>query len=338
MILILTFSRQIVKRRSLDIICLLVIISLSQSLSYSVFAQTPSYSISTTESTALGFAGGSSLVGINFGDSFSAAVPISQTGNEIDRGSDIHIGTINSISSLTFTALPGTPGITAALDCNGDIYLTTGGAAVDATVFEVFVVVDDPGTTSFTSGDTHRIQFTINTLNGDQASTEPFCDPVDFIATPANPITTSFVADGFDTLDAPTRITTVKIGEFTYALVTAFNDNSIQIINMTNPLAPVAVSFVIDDVDSFDELEGANGITTITIDSSIYALVASTTDDGIQIIDITNPADPMAVFSINDGDLDGNDIAFDELAGAKNIATVKIVLPWNLMELVVSPL
>ena len=49
-------------------------------------------------------------------------------------------------------------------------------------------------------------------------------------------------------------------------------------------------------------LGGAASITTTTIDSSTYALVASYDDSGVQIIDITDPTDPTAVSAVDGGE------------------------------------
>ena len=145
------------------------------------------------------------------------------------------------------------------------------------------------------------------------------------ITNPAAPIATSSISNGstFDELDGPRGITTVTIGEFTYALVASSGGSGVQIINITNPAAPTAVASISDgDSDggtgTFDELDGAIGITTVTIGSSTYALVASQTDDGVQIINITDPTAPTAVASITD------DSTFDELDGAIGITTVTI--------------
>ncbi len=131
----------------------------------------------------------------------------------------------------------------------------------------------------------------------------------------------------FDTLAAP-KITAVKIGSDTYALVAAANDSGVQIINISNPAIPIAVSSVsdnfIDSGSAFDTLDGANDITTVKIDTSTYALVTSPVDDGVQIINITDPAVPTATSSITDGGVDGNGNTFNELDGATSITTVKI--------------
>ena len=146
------------------------------------------------------------------------------------------------------------------------------------------------------------------------------------VATPANPIDVSSITDGvggFDELLGASGLTTVTIGSSTYALVASVADDGVQIIDITNPAAPTAVSSVTDD-STFDTLDGAFGITTVTIGSATYALVASQTDDGVQIINITNPAAPTAVASITDGASDGGTGTFDELDGAFSITTVKI--------------
>ncbi len=128
--------------------------------------------------------------------------------------------------------------------------------------------------------------------------------------------------DGFDELHGANSITTVTIGGSVYALVSAYDDNGVQIMDITDPANPLAVASVTDDVDGFDMLYGARGITTVTIGDSVYALVAASDDDGVQIIDITDPEFPLAVASVKDGDSDGG--IFDTLNAALDITTVTI--------------
>ena len=111
------------------------------------------------------------------------------------------------------------------------------------------------------------------------------------ITDPYKPIPASNVTndlDGFTTLASPNYITTITTGSLTYALVTAFGDNAVQIINITNPYQPTAASSIIDGSDGFTTLAGVRSITTI-VDSSTYALAAARTDDGIQIMRINLP-------------------------------------------------
>ena len=132
--------------------------------------------------------------------------------------------------------------------------------------------------------------------------------------------------------------TSTTVGSSTYALVTSGSsassatlagqsgkskvltyDDGIQIIDITNPSSPTPVLAISDDQDGYTELNGAASITTTTIGSSTYALVASRDDSGVQIIDITDPTDPIAVSAATD-----NQNNFTRLAGAYSIATTTI--------------
>ena len=142
------------------------------------------------------------------------------------------------------------------------------------------------------------------------------------ITDPASLVAVSSVRDGqngFDRLADASSVTTVQIGQSHYALVAAQEDDGVQIINITDPADPTAVSSVRDGEDGFDRLNGARSITTVHIGDYYYALVAAGVDDGVQIINITDPADPAAVSSVHDGE-DG----FDRLNGARSITTVHI--------------
>ena len=142
------------------------------------------------------------------------------------------------------------------------------------------------------------------------------------ITDPANPAAVSSVTDGaggFDTLDGASSVDTTTIGGSHYALVAADTDDGVQIIDITDPANPVAVSSVTDGAGGFDTLDGASSVDTTTIGGSHYALVAADTDDGVQIIDITDPANPVAVSSVTDGAG-----GFDMLDGASSVDTTTI--------------
>ena len=125
--------------------------------------------------------------------------------------------------------------------------------------------------------------------------------------------------DGFTALDGARGITTAVIGDSTYALVAGSNDDSIQVVDITRPASPTAVSAVSDEENGFTALDGARGITTAVIGGSTYALAASYFDDGIQIIDITDPTSPAAVSAVFDGEND-----FTKLDGAYAVTAVAI--------------
>ena len=112
-------------------------------------------------------------------------------------------------------------------------------------------------------------------------------------------------------------ITTATIGGSTYALVTAFDDDGVQIINITDPYNPINASSITNST-SYPTLNGANSIITATIGGSTYALVTAFDDDGVQIINIDDPYNPTNASSITDG------TRYPTLNGASSITTVII--------------
>ena len=102
----------------------------------------------------------------------------------------------------------------------------------------------------------------------------------------------------------------------TYAIVASVQDSGVQIINITDPDDIVPLDAETDGSNGFTELGGAAGVDTFTCGNLTYAIVASNTDDGIQLIDISDPIDIVAINAKTDGE-DG----FDELEGARNVVT-----------------
>ena len=99
-------------------------------------------------------------------------------------------------------------------------------------------------------------------------------------------------------LDAARGVDVFTIGSSTYAIVAAWKDDGVQIIDISDPTNIVAKDSM-DDTDSL-ELDGANDVETFTIGSSTYAIVASNADDGVQIIDISDPTNIVAKDSMDD--------------------------------------
>ena len=97
-------------------------------------------------------------------------------------------------------------------------------------------------------------------------------------------------------LDDPRGITTFKSGGSTYAAVTSFGEDGVQILDITDPSAITAA----DSITAALELDGAWGITTFESGGSTYAAVASSVEDGVQILDITDPSAITAADSIGD--------------------------------------
>ena len=135
-------------------------------------------------------------------------------------------------------------------------------------------------------------------------------------------------------MTAPSSVTTTTIGSRHYALVASFFDDGVQIIDITDPSSPTAVASVTDrtlrkTARTTRSLTALASVTTTTIPvdgaDKHYALVASRLDNGVQIIDITNPSSPSAVAGITD--CTGSCTAptdYTELDGAYSVTTATI--------------
>ena len=130
-------------------------------------------------------------------------------------------------------------------------------------------------------------------------------------AEPSQPVTGGLVhvatirdgADGFTALDGPRNVATFRIGGGTYAAITSLD--GVQIADVTDPANPAAVASLRDS--STRELDGARGIEVFEMSSRTYAIVTGFVDDGVQIIDVTNPRQPVAAGRIGSADLRGFD-------------------------------
>ena len=130
------------------------------------------------------------------------------------------------------------------------------------------------------------------------------------ITDPYEPIARSAAinnSDGFTALSNVEDVAITTIGSKTYALaISPVGDqkSGVQIIDITAPANPTAVSVAIHSVE-YPYLLFPNSIDTITVDSRTYALVTSTAaqlNSGVEIIDITTPSSPFSALSILDND------------------------------------
>ena len=122
------------------------------------------------------------------------------------------------------------------------------------------------------------------------------------ITDPSSPSAVYSVRDnnnGFDALSRLNGITVVTLENATYALVASYNDNGIQIINITDPSSPSAVSKIEDEFYGFNTLKQSFAITTVTLNGTLYALVTSFGDDGIQIIKFESKQKALSINSNN---------------------------------------
>ena len=134
-------------------------------------------------------------------------------------------------------------------------------------------------------------------------------DPADITAAGSITDTTSLELDG------ALEIAIYMSGGSRYAAVTAYNDDSVQILDITDP-ADITAAGSITDTTSL-ELNGARGIAVFESGGSLYAIVAAEFDDGVQILDITTPTSITAAGNIDDDGTNTDDL---ELNGARGIA------------------
>ena len=108
-------------------------------------------------------------------------------------------------------------------------------------------------------------------------------------------------------LDGASGITVFESGSRTYAAVAAFDDDGLQILDVTDPHEIAAAGSITDDAGTL-ELDGASGTAVFESGGRTYAAVAAGIDDGLQVLDVTDPSAVTAAGSIGDAealDLDG---------------------------------
>ena len=123
-------------------------------------------------------------------------------------------------------------------------------------------------------------------------------------------------------LKKPHGIAVATIDGKTYALVVG-EDDGIAIIDISTPGSPTYVSEIEDDADK--ELEFGRDVEIATINSRTYAFVAvyggkitdPHEDDGLAVIDITDPTNPSYVNEMEDD-------ADKVLDGAKGVVITTI--------------
>ena len=100
-------------------------------------------------------------------------------------------------------------------------------------------------------------------------------------------------------LNGPTGISTIQIQNSIYAVITSLNTHSITILNITNPALPVVESITTSTDNS--NINAPFAVSTVDIDGTAYALVASKSSSRIVIFDITNPTSLTQVAVLQDG-------------------------------------
>ncbi len=102
-------------------------------------------------------------------------------------------------------------------------------------------------------------------------------------------------ANGFTELASATDVATFTVNSIPYAIVVSQADDGVQIINLSDPTDIVATDAETDEVNGFTALAAVEGVATFTVSNVVYAIVTSVDDDGIQIINVNDPTDIVAV-------------------------------------------
>ena len=119
------------------------------------------------------------------------------------------------------------------------------------------------------------------------------------ISDPNNPTSAGQLRDDNSTLLAgPNGIGIFTIGAGTYAAVTSWGENGLQIVDISDPNNPTGVGQLRDDNSTL--LLDPRDVDVFAIGSKIYAAVTSSFENGLQLVDVTDPASPRPAGSLND--------------------------------------
>ena len=119
------------------------------------------------------------------------------------------------------------------------------------------------------------------------------------VSDPSNPVAAGQLADTAELLLENARgISAFKMGASTYAAVTSASADGLQLVDVSDPSNPVAAG-QLSDTESL-LLDDPIGIAVFTAGASTYAAVASASDDGLQLVDISNPSNPVAAGQLSD--------------------------------------
>ena len=121
---------------------------------------------------------------------------------------------------------------------------------------------------------------------------------------------------GFEALSDPLSIDAITINGAPYVLAANYFENSVQVIDVSDPSAPVPAAALFDGVDGHD-LKGAHDIRAVNTGDGALAVVSTTRDSGISVIDISDPRAPAPASHVVDGQG-----GFDNLNGVQYLDAV----------------
>ena len=143
------------------------------------------------------------------------------------------------------------------------------------------------------------------------------------LANPASPTAAGQLGDNNSReLDGATDVAIFESGGTTYAAVTGWNDDGLQIVNLANPASPTAAGRLADTASL--ELDGPRDVAIFESGDTTYAVVAGHEDDGIQIVNLANPASPTAAGRLRDISTTGINPTNTELNAPYGVATFEL--------------
>ena len=117
--------------------------------------------------------------------------------------------------------------------------------------------------------------------------------------------------DGFECLAGANDVKVFYHGVEPFAIITATKDDGFQVVNISSPNKPIAVT---SGAQGFGNLKGVGGVATFLWRGNQYAIVTAAT--GFSIIDLSDPFHPELAGTGADG-FDG----FSQLRGATAVET-----------------
>ncbi|MCY4492220.1 MAG: hypothetical protein OXC46_12280, partial [Thaumarchaeota archaeon] len=256
-----------------------------------------------------------SSLSISFNDSFAQTnVDLTPTDNIDDSGdTDYELDGANGITSFvingkTYVAVTGNEdGGVQILDVSDPGNITATDSFNDGSDNNI-LLEEAAGITSFViSGNTYVA------VAGSEESGVQIINVTD----PANITAVTSITDTVAReFEGASGITSFVINGNTYVGVTGYNDDGVQIIDVTD-LSKISYPDLVNNTSSL-ELDGAQGITSFVIETKTYVGVTGNEDDGVQILDVSDPGELTATDSIDD--MDGT----LELDGASGITSFVI--------------
>ena len=138
------------------------------------------------------------------------------------------------------------------------------------------------------------------------------------ITEPANPTHLTVLENGANyDLNSPRHIAIIDADGSTFAVITSRTTGTVTILNMDNPEMPVQIHAIKDGIGL--ALSSATGIELVQINTRTYALVASNSDNAMQIIDITHPQLPFPVSTVQKSSTE-----YSGLSGPHYIAALQV--------------